>query len=107
MKLIWNVYCENFSNNKIEVFNIFNHRKFYQEVCDCLKECRDKTEFKEEVRRTLIYYFGYKAEYEIVLVGWPRGALENGRKIDIYQQVMTNYSQFINYIWSAKEEKLI
>lgn len=123
MQLIWNVYFYDFNSNEITSFNIFEHHRFYEETINCLKDCRDKNEFKTELRRELFYYFGYKVEYEIFITEpFPyvtkeeidRLVAENtkrfihvdlkvGDKIDIYQQVMLNYDRFIDYIWGQKE----
>ena len=72
--LCWNVYVSDFNRGKIDTFNIFNHHSFYD---DCAKARRkfhgDKDGFAEEVRKSLMYYFWSKCEWEIILSHWPSG----------------------------------
>lgn len=123
MKLKWNVYHINAQNEIIEI-NIFDHKRFYHGVEECLKTCRDRNEFATELRRELFYYFCSKYEYEIGLTeAFPHIAreevdkladsdfkihtfvnLKTHRKIDVYQQIMMNYSIFVDYIWNNRKE---
>ena len=72
--LCWNVYVSCFNKGEIDTFNVFNHAGFYD---DCVKAKRkfrdDKEGFAEEVRRSLMYYFWSKCEWEIILSHWPSG----------------------------------
>lgn len=126
MKLKWNVYRRDMNKEEIRYFNIFDHAGFYNDMIKCLETCRGYDEFKSELKRDLMYYFAYKAEYETFLTEpFPHVTkdeverlkqkeikyctnvnLEMGVKIDIYQQIMMNYSHFVNYIWQNKEEVL-
>ena len=128
----WNVYYHDFNRKKIEVYNIFDHYSFRKEVEKHLKEYTDKEEFAERLRRSLSYYFGYKAEWEIVLTSWtphikmmeldrlnaerkeyikkwnrePYSLYINpdvGEKIDVYSQVMNNWEIFVDYVWKEKD----
>ena len=47
-KLEWNVYKKDFNKSEIEIFNIFNHSRFYENLCKCNKE--NYEEFKKEVK---------------------------------------------------------
>lgn len=125
----WNVYYENFNRKEIEVYNIFNHYSFRTEVEKHLKECTDKEEFAERLRRSLSYYFWAKCEFEIVLTSWtPHIKIEElnrlnaerekyikewGKephslyvqpnvfeKISIYDQVMINWDIFVDYVFN-------
>ena len=131
--MIWNVYCESFNNNSIIKYNIFNHKSFAKDVNKLLKENTIKDEFAEQLKRSLRYYFWGKSEYEVVITSWPvyinkeeldRTNIEYkeynnkwghypykinvspdvGKKIDIYSQVMLNWEQFVEYVWSNKNK---
>ena len=133
MKLQWNVYRENFNSKKIEVFNIFNHGRFYEDIKKDLKKCETKEKFSVILQKHLRYYYWSKAEHEIVLTSWtPRIDKEEldrlneeyeeyykkyGKypysiyvkpnvfeKVDIYSQVMLNYNSFVDYIWNYKNK---
>ena len=41
----WNVYRYNFNENKIEVFNIFNHESFRKDVESLLKKKIDSKKY--------------------------------------------------------------
>ena len=128
----WNVYYHNFNRKEIEVYNIFNHHNFRAEVEEHLKECINKEEFAEKLRRSLSYYFRAKAEWEIVLTSWTPHidtvelkrlnaeyvayVKEWGKepysfyvqpnvfeKIDVYSQVMNNWDIFVDCCWEEKD----
>lgn len=127
----WNVYIENPNSQKIEKYNIFNHMLFSAGVEEAYAICRTKEEFSEKIRKELLYYFWSKCEYEVVVCEWPpRVAIheldriikdveeyENkwnkkpyslsyspncAIKISIYDQVMLNWDNFIEYLWWHK-----
>ena len=134
MRLEWNVYRENWNNKEIEVFNIFNHSRFYEDVKTALKKFDDKEEFAEEIKKSLMWCYWCKSEYEIVITTWaPYITMseldrlnkerektlseysrepyrlhvnpEVGEKVDIFSQVAMNYNIFIDYLWSHKRSK--
>lgn len=62
-------------------------------------------EFKEKLRKELMYWFWSKCEYEIVISPWVgRNKEEAEVKIDIHDQVMLNFNRFVDYCWSFKEK---
>ena len=98
--LEWNVYVSNFNSKRIETDNIFEHSGFLD---DCKKAARkyskDREAFLEEVRKSLMYYFWSKCEWEIVITDWPTtGKCET--KIDVFDQVRLNWPIFCDYIWA-------
>ena len=130
----WNVYYHDFNKQTIEKWNIFNHGRFAEDVKKLLKEGVAKEEFAEKLKGKLFYYFGCKAEYEIVITSWvphidrkefyrinaeydeyykkwgefPYRMYINpdvGEKVDIYSQVELNWDIFVNYVWSYKEKE--
>lgn len=70
--LCWNVYRSRY-DKKIEPFNVFDHSGFYGDCVKAKKKYKDKESFSEEVRKSLLYYFWAKCEWEIVLERWPDG----------------------------------
>ena len=131
--MVWNVYREDFNRGDIIKYNIFDHGGFAQDVNKLLKEDITKDEFAEQLKRSLMYWFWGKTEYEVVISSWPvymdkaeldrlnteyeeynnklghypykiNVAPEVGKKIDIYSQVMMNWEQFIEYVWSNKNK---
>lgn len=132
--MVWNVYREDFNNKAIVTYNIFDHRGFAQDVNKLLKEDISKDEFAEQLKRSLMYWFWCKSEHEVVISSWPvyidKEELDRinteyeeynnkwghypytinvspyvGKKIDIYSQVMMNWEQFVEYVWSNKDKQ--
>lgn len=99
----WYVYYHDSNAQKIIKWNIFNHGSFKKEVDVLLKEKIDKDDFSEKLKREVMYYFGSKCEYEIILSPWTGRA--DDIKIDVYDQIMMNFDRFVDYCWSFKLEK--
>lgn len=105
MNLEWNVFYHDINRQKIITFNIFDHCKFSEDVQKSLKKFKDKDEFAERLKRDLFYYFGSKCEYEVLVSAWCGGNGKEGVKVDIYTQVMNNFSIFLEYVWSSKKRR--
>lgn len=134
MVLEWNVFRHDINKSKIVTFNIFDHWKFNEDVQKSLKKFKDKDEFAEHLRRDLMYYFWSKYEYEVVITTFPpyitmdelnrvnyerwlhkdkygtdfvqiNVTPNTGIKIDIYEQVMNNWSIFLDYVWNSKQHR--
>ena len=126
--LVWNVFHENFNARKIEIYNVFNHSSFYNNVIKLSR--KNKDEFAEQLKREAMYYFWSKCEMEVVITSWPphidaeeykrltqeynehiekRGNEPRilnvrptvGEKIDIYEQLMLNWDMFVEYTWNT------
>lgn len=133
--MIWNVYRENANTKKIEVYNIFDHASFKRDVQEAYTTCKTQKEFVEKLKRTLMYYFWSKCEWEVIITDWPTHVsvaevermsaeiakyeadyghkpystgvnLKVAEKIDVYNQVMLNWEAFVNYVWFALEGKV-
>lgn len=98
--MVWNVWRHDHNKQKIISWNIFEHYNFYKDVIRDLRDFDNKEEFTRALNSNLLYYFWSKSEYEIILRPWNGVADE--RKIDIYQQIMLNKEQFLDYVWSFK-----
>ena len=100
----WYVIIENVNAKKIEKYNIFNHASFLN---DCDKAWKDNhkdhengfAKFEESVRRSMMYYFWSKCEWEVIVSGFPPSRKFHDAKIDVYEQVYINWDKFINYLW--------
>lgn len=108
--LCWNVFNENFNRKEIEVINVFEHTSFYE---DCKKAARkykdDREKFLDEVRRSLMYYYWSKCEWEIILTSWPpprEGREFRDKKVDVFEQIRINWDIFCEYIWNNRKEFL-
>ena len=89
----------------METFNVFNHRSFVLDVDKDLRRSQTKEEFAEKLRRSLMYYFWSKCEWEIIVSPWVGGRGDEGIKIDVYWQVMNNWDIFLDYIWNIKNHE--
>lgn len=99
-ELEWNVYVENINRRQIEVYNIFEHGGFKKDCDKAYKEYKNSFQkFTESVKRSLMYYFWSKCEWEIILSDFPPSDRFKKKKIDVYDQVMLNWNLFINYVW--------
>lgn len=98
--LEWYVYYHDVNAKEIKVLNIFNHRAFKTAVWKHLQECTDRSDFSEQVRGELFYYFGCKCEYEVLICSWCGDYADS--KVDIYSQVRLNFDVFVDYLWSKK-----
>jgi len=101
----WNVYTYNFNARRVESHNIFNHPGVIEDCKKALKKFKDdKEQFIEEVRRSLMYYYWSKCEWEIVISDWPPRPDWPDEKVDVYDQVKLNWNNFIEYIWTHRKE---
>lgn len=100
----WNVYYYNMNTQRITVYNIFEHGGFLKDVTKYLKKCTDTEDFAENLKKSLMYYFWSKSEYEIIISAWCGGNGKEATKVDIYSQVMLNWDTFVAYAWSFKRK---
>lgn len=91
----WNVYRFDMNKKTMEIFNVFNHSSFYNEVMEL--DPYD-SEFANELRKCTQYYFWSKTEYEIILSPWPSIRETIEEKVDIYNQLRLNWEHFVNYV---------
>lgn len=99
----WNVFYENINTRQIEVYDIFTHGGFLKDCAELVENYTDKTEFSTYLQRWLRYHFGYKCEWEIILSDFPPSKKFNAKKVDVCQQVMLNFSVFIDYVWENRD----
>lgn len=102
-ELVWNVFVSDFNAQRIDVYNIFRHASFFADVKKYAKKYKDdRPRFEEEIRRSLMYCYWSKCEWEIILTGWPAREGYHEEKVDVYSQVMLNWETFINYLWENR-----
>lgn len=102
--LIWNVYVESINRKEITTYNIFTHSSFLKDCKEHIKEyAEDREAFLEEVRKSLMYYFWSKCEWEIIISDWPPSKNFDGFKVDVYDQVMMNWGIFSQWLWENRE----
>lgn len=103
--LEWNVYIGGFNSGVIEVYNVFTHGGFLE---DCRKAAReyakDREGFERVVRRSLMYHFWSKCEWEIIIDHWPHSDRKRDLKTDVYDQVVLNWDRFAQYVWDHAVE---
>lgn len=103
--LVWNVIYHNINADKIETFNIFNHGGFRGDLKRLYKKYQEKEDFARELKRSLMYYFWGKCEWEIIIEPWCGSDRTKEIKVDVYWQVMNNWDRFLDYVWNAKTSK--
>lgn len=128
-RMIWNVYAKRSSSPKVEVYDIFQHHDFREDVDKLIKQKLSRAEFEEMLKRKLSYYFWGKVEWEITAAPYPTYVtykefdrvndevkafiLQNDRfpprrqldvegaiRLDVYEQVTLNWDSFVDYIWN-------
>lgn len=100
----WNVFVYNVNKQKIETYNIFEHRSFSERAIKCLQECKTREEFSEKIKLELRYSFEFKAQWEVLISPWVGGDREKDTiKIDVFDQVMSNWEIFVDYVWEYRD----
>ena len=142
-KLIWNVYVYSHNCNEIYVHNVFDHWRFMEDLDKINKRIKRKFKntvcvnneeynlFVEEVKRSLMYFYWSKSEWEVIITSWPPYVNEKGflrlnlkrnehlvkygrfirtdvniegeKKVDVYEQIMLNWDHFITYLWNNRK----
>lgn len=65
----WMAYYYSINRDEIKEFNIFDHRRFREDVQKLVKKRKriKKEDFKKELRSELFYYFCSRCEWELVI----------------------------------------
>lgn len=99
--LTWNVYYYNINQKKVEIKNIFTHGGLQKDL-EKIRKIADKQEFAEQLRRSLMYWYWSKAEWEVVVTPWGLSSDIGCVKIDVYDQVKMNWDHFVNFVWENR-----
>lgn len=104
--LEWNVYVGNFNSGRIETRNVFSHTGLMDDLKKAARKYRDRERelFEEDMRRSILYWYWSKCEWEIILSHWPPRTDAHDEKIDVYDQVMLNWDVFREYVWRHRAE---
>ena len=97
--MVWNVYRVDLNTNKVEIFNIFDHRRFHTSVRILRKTSVSKEAFAKDLDREVMCYYWCKYEYEVAIGGLSYH--DESIKVDIYSQVKLNWDVFVDYVWEA------
>ena len=100
--LKWYVYYHSINSQKIKTYNIFDHYGFVKDVEKYFKKYKNKEEFVDKLKSSLMYFFWSKSEWEIIISPWCGGRNTKEVKIDVYDQVMNNWEVFADYVWNSK-----
>lgn len=103
--LVWKVIYEDVSRNCIDTFNVFDHWRFEEDVQKFLRECDTRESFAERLKRSVMYYFWSKSEWEVYVMPLHEGRKPYQRKIDVAWQLLNNWDAFIDYVRNAKPQK--
>ena len=100
-KLDWDVYRHDINRCRMTTYNVFNHGGFIEDVKKHLKTCKTREELAEGLKRSAMYYFWSKSEWEIILSPW----IGHGEpvKIDVYDQLRLNWDVFVDCVWDRKK----
>ena len=103
--LEWNVYIGGFNSGMIEVYNVFTPGGFFF-YCRkaAIKYAKDREGFERAVRRSLMYHFWSKCEWEIIIDHWPHSDRKRELKTDVYAQINLNWDRFVEYVWDHAVE---
>ena len=82
--------------------NIFNN-SFIEDVYKALENYISYDLFKEEIKKSLMYHFWCKAEYEVMISDLSEKASE---KIDVYYQLLPNLDKLCDYIIDTYNEEI-
>lgn len=105
LNLKWYVLDYDFNSDAIIKFNIFNSSKFNDCVNELIKKYSNFTDFKEKLKKDLMYCFWSKSEYEIVVGGLFAKEDKDLFKIDVYEQVLPNLDILVDYIINEVNKK--
>lgn len=107
--VVWNVIRYDVNRRCIDNYNIFDHGSFCKACSDiCKKRCSTTRfeygddEFNDDIKSQLMYYYWAKCEWEVVVTSFPNGC--DGKKIDVYWQVMQNWDIFLDFVRSHTED---
>ena len=103
--MTWNVIVYNINRDKIEIYNVFDHYGFVADIASMVKKRKNRKVFEIELRRSLMYYFWSKCQWEVLVTPWGSNPEDTHRKIDVYWQIINNWDIFLEYTW--KNRKLL
>lgn len=98
--LKWNVWIDDVNTRELKQFNIFSHSRYNEDIREYMykyiKRQISKNTFIEGIRKTTLYCFWGKVEYEIIISPVIGNYYKN--KIDIKEQIALNWERYIDYL---------
>lgn len=99
--LEWNVFIHDINKKQMQIFNVFEHGRYRQEIIELLNRRDDYTleEFKEKVKSLTMYFYWCKCEWEILIAPLIGDFNKESVKIDVCMQLEMNWNHYIKYLW--------
>lgn len=88
----WNVMLWDFNEDELVSYDV--GPCFTYEYKALKKKERDNLDVADFLDNMARYHFWAKCEYEIICTGWPKS--KNEHKLDVYEQLKTNWDNFVN-----------
>lgn len=119
--LSWYVYMYNHEKKTIEKKDIFKGGHWEIVIDALMHQSYTKDDFAAKLKQKFMSHYWSRCEYEIVLTSWPtyisheelerlkKEDNDNTRypvnltvanKIDVFDQLLMNWPQFVDYIWN-------
>lgn len=105
--LKWNVYIYNEDLDSIEIYNIFNHESFREDIINIYNNTKDNfNTFKSQIKRYIYknFYTNHATDFKWKIFFLPDGYKYGVHIVNIYDQLTLNEEIFINYIWYNYKE---
>lgn len=102
--LTWNVYVGDSNAREIIIHNIFNNSRFLDDLKKAARKYKDteRDQFEDQMRKSMLYYYWSKCEWEVIIDHWPRWDKFEDKKVDVYEQVRLNWGPFCDYVWAHR-----
>lgn len=99
VNLKWNVLHEDFNTRKIEPYNILGY-SFAETLAKDIRKYKieNREQLKDHLKKEFMYHYWSKAEFEIVVGGVFSKCPDDYNKIDIWDQILLNFDNIIDYI---------
>lgn len=101
---VWNVYYHNPNKDQIIPYNVFAHGGIRKDIYNAVKQEKNKEEFAEILRKSLMYYYWSRAEWEVIISPWCGGRNTKKIKVDVFDQVLMNWDLFLDYTWNNRKD---
>lgn len=100
---VWNVYYHNSNKDQIIPYNVFEHGGIRKDIYNAVKQEKNKEEFAEILRKSLMYYYWSRAEWEVIIGPLFSGHKTKEIKVDVFDQVFINWDLFVDYTWNNRK----
>ena len=94
--LEWYVLKDDFGSREVRHYNALCN--WEDDIKQARKKCKTREQFKEWLRKELMYHYWSKAECEIQVAGLFAKTDDEFKKIDIWDQIQPNLDIMVDYI---------